>query len=203
MEKKKMGTLFDRQAARYSKMRKKKKAFDHAWRKELLAFAKGKILEVSAGAGANFDFYSENTTITAVDLSGEMISRARESAADAGIEVKFIQSAIEDLDFAPESFDTIVSTLSICAYDDPLRVLQLFSKWCRKDGMILLLEHGISRYHFFRWLQDRFDHLQYRKIGCHANRDILGLVKQSGLRVKMYERKFLGAIYLIWAKPAC
>jgi ubiquinone/menaquinone biosynthesis C-methylase UbiE len=131
-----------------------------------------------------------------------MIKRASESAADSGIVVEFIQSAVEDLDFEPESFDTIVSTLSLCAYDDPVNVLKRFNRWCKKDGMILLLEHGISRYRFVHWLQDRFDGLQYRKIGCHANRDVMDLVKHSGLQIKMVKRKFLGAIYLVWAKPA-
>src|SRR4030095_10651418 len=120
MEKKEMEMLFDRQAGRYGKLRKKKNSFDHRWRKELLAFAKGKILEVSVGAGANFGFYRKDAAITAVDLSGEMIKKARESAADSEIQVDFIQSAIEDLEFDTESFDTIVSTLSLCTYNDPL-----------------------------------------------------------------------------------
>jgi ubiquinone/menaquinone biosynthesis C-methylase UbiE len=202
MEKTELEIRFDRQASRYGKRRKKKNSIDHKWRKELLAFAKGKILEPSVGAGANFEFYPKNAAVTAVDLSGEMIKKARESATDSGIQVEFIQSAIEDLDFVPESFDTIVSTLSLCAYDDPVNVLKRFNRWCKKDGMILLLEHGISRYRFVHWLQDRFDSLQYRKIGCHTNRDILSLVKHSGLQIKMVERKFLGAIYLIRANPA-
>ena len=153
------------------------------------------------GAGANFKFYPKNAEITVADLSSEMIEKARKSAAEAGIVSDFIHSAVEDLNFPPESFDTIVSTLSLCAYDDPQRVLRLFSHWCKKNGMILLLEHGISKYRLIHWLQNRFDKLQYRKIGCHANRNILGLMKHSGLQVKMYERKLLGTIYLIWAKP--
>jgi ubiquinone/menaquinone biosynthesis C-methylase UbiE len=202
MKNQELENIYDRQAVVYGKRRKKKNAYDHHWRKQLLAFAKGKILEVSVGAGANFAFYPKNAEILAVDLSGEMIKKARESAADSGIQAGFIQSAVEDLDFAPESFDTIVSTLSLCAYDNPVYILGLFNKWCKRSGAILLLEHGQSKYRLIHWLQERLDKFQYRKIGCHANRDILGLVRQSGLRVKMYERKFLGAIYLIWAKPA-
>jgi ubiquinone/menaquinone biosynthesis C-methylase UbiE len=201
MKNQEVENIYDRQATLYGKRRKKKNTLDHRWRKQLLAFARGKILEVSVGAGANFAFYPKNTEITAVDLSGEMIKKARESAEDSGIRAEFIQSAVEDLDFASESFDTIVSTLSLCAYDNPVYILELFKKWCGKNGIILLLEHGISKYRFVHWIQDRLDTFQYRKIGCHANRDIMALVRQSGLRIKMYERKFLGAIYLIWARP--
>jgi len=130
-----------------------------------------------------------------------MIEKAKEAAADADIKATFITSSVEDLNFETGSFDTIVSTLSLCAYNDPVHLLNLFNRWCKKNGLILLLEHGVSRYKLFHWLQNRFDNLQYRRIGCHANRDILHIVKDSGLKIKMYERKLFGIMYLIWAKP--
>ncbi|MGE5106722.1 MAG: class I SAM-dependent methyltransferase [Sphingobacteriales bacterium] len=201
MRKNELKNLYDKQAGKYEILRKKKKSFDHKWRQQLLSFAKGKILEVSVGAGANFKFYPHTTEITAVDLSGIMIEKAKESAIDSGINANFITAAVEDLNFEPESFDTIVSTLSLCAYDDPVHVLNLFNRWCKKNGIILLLEHGASKYQFVHWLQDRLDNFQFRKIGCHANRDILDIVKRSNLQIEKYDRKLLGAIYLVWSKP--
>jgi hypothetical protein len=40
-----------------------------------------------------------------------------------------------------------------------------------------------------------------RGIGCHANRKILQIVKDAGLKIKMYERKLFGIMYLLWAQP--
>lgn len=197
-----LALLYNKQADKYAKLRKKKKSFDHEWRKQLLSFARGRILEVSVGAGANFKFYPKDSEIIAIDLSEAMIEKAKESALDAGIKASFINSKVEGLDFETGSFDTIVSTLSLCAYDDPVHVLNLFNKWCKKDGIVLLLEHGASKYLLVHWLQNKLDGFQYRKIGCHANRDVLKIVKSSDLKIKMYDRKLLGAIYLIWAKPA-
>ena len=201
MEKNELVSLYDKQAKQYDKLRKKKMSFDRKWRKRLLSFAKGKILEVSVGAGANFKFYPAGIDITAVDISEAMIEEAREAAADSGITVTFITSAVEDLNFEQESFDTIVSTLSLCAYNDPVHVLKLFNRWCRKNGLILLLEHGVSKYELVHWVQNKFDNFQYRKIGCHANRDILQIVKDSGLKINMCERKLFGIIYLVCANP--
>jgi ubiquinone/menaquinone biosynthesis C-methylase UbiE len=202
MDKNKLTALYDKQADQYEKLGNKKKSFDHKWRRQLVPFAKGKILEVSVGAGANFKFYSKDVEVTAADMSAAMIAKARKAAADAGIAASFIHSAIEELHFDPQSFDTIVSTLSLCAYDDPVAVLNLFNLWCKKDGMILLLEHGASKYGFVHWIQNKIDNFQYRKIGCHANRDIMDIVKHSSLQLKKYDRKLFGVMYLIWAQPS-
>lgn len=130
-----------------------------------------------------------------------MLDKAKDAARDSRVKATFINSAVENLHFDPDSFDTIVSTLSLCAYHDPVHVLKLFDNWCKKEGIILLLEHGASKYKLFYWLQNRFDNLQYRRIGCHANRKILEIVKDAGLKIKMYERKLFGIMYLTWAQP--
>ena len=192
---------FDKQAELYGRIRKKKKYIDHQWRRQLLARARGEILEVSVGAGANFRFYPQLKKITAVDLSPAMIDKAKEAARDAGLEVQFVLSAVESLDFAPGSFDTIVSTFSLCGYDNPYLILSQFARWCRKDGQILMLEHGASKWLPVLWIQNLFDPLQYRRIGCRANGRILEIVQRSGLQILNQERKLFGVIYLISAKP--
>ncbi len=194
-------TLFNKQAGQYEKLRKKKKTIDTKWRKELLSTAAGHILEVSVGAGTNFKFYPKDAVVTAVDISDAMITKAKEAALDTGITTSFINAPVEELQFEPGSFDTIVSTLSLCAYEDPVSVLNQFNQWCRKDGYILLLEHGASKYTLVHWLQNKLDRFQYRRIGCHANREILNIVQQSTLQIKMYKRKLMGIFFLVWAKP--
>ena len=195
MNEERLKKIFDRQAAQYDSRRKKKETVDQAWRKEILSFAKGRILEVCVGAGSNFRYYPKDSLITGVDISEAMVEKAKEAAREEGLEAIFLTSRVEQLVFPPESFDTIVSTFSLCAYEDPVEVLNKLGKWCRKDGIILLMEHGTSRYKFLHWIQNRMDKYQYPRIGCHANRDILALVKTSDLEIKMYDRKFLGAIY--------
>ncbi|WP_420908713.1 class I SAM-dependent methyltransferase [Brevibacillus humidisoli] len=71
-----------------------------------------------------------------------MIREARQAADDYGRKVEFIQADAADLSFPDDSFDTVVSTLSLCSYRNPEQILTLFHRWCRKGGRILLLEHG-------------------------------------------------------------
>lgn len=194
--------LYDRQAEKYGRLRKKKKSFDHSWRKELLQKARGQVLELSVGAGANFRFYPREVSVTAVDVSAAMIEKAKEAAREEGRAVQFICSAVEDLQLPPNSYDTIVSTLSLCAYDDPVKVAQRFGEWCKPGGRILLMEHGLARPKVVQWIQNRLDPFQLRHVGCHANRDILQIVREANLNVVKAERKMLGIFYLIEAKPA-
>jgi ubiquinone/menaquinone biosynthesis C-methylase UbiE len=193
--------LYNRQAQKYGRLRRKQKSYDHQWRRELLQKAHGQVLELSAGAGANFRFYPQGVSVMAVDVSSAMIEEAKAAARDEGVAAQFICSAVEELTLPPHSFDTVVSTLSLCAYDDPVAVAGRMGRWCKPGGRILLMEHGLARPPVLRWLQHRLDGLQYRYIGCHMDRDILRVVQEAGLTVVHVQRKLWGMIYLIEAHP--
>lgn len=63
------------------------------------------------------------------------------------------------------------------------------------------MEHGLFYVQTLAWIQKKLDKLAVKTIGCHQNRDILEIVKQSELIIKKHERAILGYLYLIWAKP--
>lgn len=190
---------FDKQARLYEK--KRKKQAQKKWRQKLIRSAKGKVLEVAVGAGANFPFYGPDVKITAVDFSPEMLKKAKEAAQEYGIEAEFIQADIENLSFASDSFDTVVSTLSLCGYEDPIQVLNQFNRWCKKDGRILLMEHGISSNFVLASLQKALDPLAYRLVGCHQNRDIMHIIQSSKIVLEKTESYWTDMVHLIWAKP--
>jgi ubiquinone/menaquinone biosynthesis C-methylase UbiE len=190
---------FDKQARLYEKRRKKQA--QGKWRRKLISAAKGKVLEVAVGAGANFPFYGHGLEITAVDFSPEMLRKAKEAAAEYRLRADLILSDVERLDFPPESFDTVVSTLSLCSYEDPVRVLSRFNRWCKRDGRILLMEHGVSSAYPLAWLQKVLNPLAYRWVGCHQNRDIMDIIRSSGILVERAEHLWAGTIHLVWARP--
>ncbi|WP_370458052.1 class I SAM-dependent methyltransferase [Thalassobacillus sp. CUG 92003] len=200
MDIQKQRQLFDRQADKYE-VRATKQGPDHKWRKHLLASAKGNVLEVSVGAGTNFPYYPKDAAITAVDFSPAMLDKAKERAHAEQRQVEFMLGNVEALELPEHSFDTVVSTLSICAYPNPDEVLRRLAKWCRKDGQILLLEHGLSSNRFLAALQNVFDPLVKRRVGCHMNRDFMGLVDDAPLVVQRQEDAVFGAVHLIWAEP--
>lgn len=199
MEKRKLISIFDRQAAQYDKNREELK--QKRWRQELLSHAKGEVLELAVGAGANFPFYPPEVKITAADFSEAMLEKAQRAAKHYRVNANFICSDIEEMSFSDHSFDTIVSTLSFCSYNNPLMVLDKINRWCKPDGKILFMEHGISSNLMVSVIQKAFSPLLYRIYGCHHTRNILELIRESGIRIDKAESYWLNMVYLIWAKP--
>lgn len=199
MEQKRLIEKFNKQAKSYEKKRQKKT--QEKWRKKLFSTVRGKTLEVAVGAGANFPFYPNSIDLTAVDFSPKMLEKAKQAADEYQMSTEFILSDVESLTFPDDNFDTIISTLSLCGYEDPVHVLNLFNKWCEKDGQILLMEHGISSFGPLAWIQNQLDPLAFKWVGCHQNRDISKIVKDSRIEMAHHKTHLLGYVHLIKAQP--
>ncbi|TFB13472.1 class I SAM-dependent methyltransferase [Filobacillus milosensis] len=173
------------------------------WRKQLIENnVQGKVLEVGVGVGANFPHYDqENVHITAVDFSSEMLKSAKQTAEHYQLNANFIQEDVEKLHFERDSFECIVSTLSLCSYPNPIDVLNHFNDWCKEGGTILLMEHGLSSNSFLSVTQKVIDPVFRRISGCHCDRDILKLIEMSNLQINKVEGYWLDIISLVWAKP--
>jgi len=172
-------------------------------RKRVLAQAEGDVLEVSAGTGKNFYHYPPVERLIASDISEGMLRRARTKAAWLpSLGIVFLIADGAALPFGDRTFDTVVSTLTVCTFPEPRAALREMSRVCRPDGQILLIEHGRSDRERLARFQDRRAEGFARQLGCHWNREPLELVRQAGLRVASARRMFFGAIHVIEALPA-
>ena len=199
MEKKKLVRIFDKQATRYEKNRESVK--QQRMRRSLISKAEGEVLELAVGAGANFPYYPAGVKVTAADFSKAMLERAKNAAVINHVSAEFICSDIEELQFEDHSFDTIVSTLSFCSYENPLLIMKKIQQWCKPGGKILLMEHGISTNRFVASIQKILNPILYRTIGCHHTRNILEMTRESGLSVDRMESYYFNMIRVLWAKP--
>jgi ubiquinone/menaquinone biosynthesis C-methylase UbiE len=170
-------------------------------RQWILRRASGKILEVAVGTGKNLRYYPQRCRVTAVDISGEMLSVARKRAAKLSMEVSFLLADAEALPFSEKSFDTVVSSLTTCTFPDPVAALQELARVCRPGGRVLLLEHGRSEREWIRRWQDRKADRHASQLGCHWNREPLELVCEAGLKVKEARRVFFGIFHQVEAEP--
>lgn len=190
---------FDKQAKKYNKRRDNNQA--NKFRHRIFQEAEGKVLEVSIGAGLNFPFYNSNIELTGIDFSHEMLKSAQNAAKNYPFKTTLIQEDVESIELSPNSFDTIISSGSLCVYQDPVDVLKKIQKWCKPDGKILLLEHGICTNKTVGWLQKVSNPLMLKISGCHQDRNMTDIVKKSNVKIIREERHFGGYLYLIWAKP--
>lgn len=171
-------------------------------RKQLMPLAAGDVLDVACGTGLNFPWFGQIDSLTAVDLSAEMLAIAIAAAAEAGIAADLQVMDAESLTFVDNSFDTVVSSLSTCTIPDPIAALREMSRVCKPTGQILLVEHGRSSLRPFAYYQDRYARAHYEKsAGCRWNQEPDQLVMAAGLRIHKSRRATFGVFYAIQAVP--
>src|SRR5699024_824619 len=114
-----------------------------------------------------FAYYKSDVEVTAVDISSEMLAKAKRASLAQGIRTDFVLSDVETIASPENTFDTIVSTLSFCGYDDPVHMFNQLNSWCKPQGKILLLEHGRSSNPMIGAVQQLLNPIQYKFVGCH------------------------------------
>lgn len=153
-------------------------------RRRLLAHARGRVLELGAGTGANLPLYPDGAHVVATEPDARMARRARSPAGKATAPMELALADAQALPFADASFDTVVGTLVFCTIPEPLLALGEVQRVLRPGGRLLLLEHVRWESGFGR-LQDAVAPLWTRFAGgCHPNRRTLELVRLAGFTVE-------------------
>lgn len=90
------------------------------YRREVVAAANGRVLEVGVGSGLNFPLYGKQVEIVVgIDPSPPLLADARRRAAAAGVRAEFLQGSATAIPLADNAVDTVVMT-SLCSIADPL-----------------------------------------------------------------------------------
>jgi ubiquinone/menaquinone biosynthesis C-methylase UbiE len=159
-------------------------------RRSLLRDASGSVLEVGAGTGANLEHYpAELDRLVLAEPEGHMAARLRARVAALGRPAEVVPAGAEALPFADDAFDTVVVTMVLCTVADPAAALAEIRRVLRPGGRVLFMEHVRSTDPRTARLQDRLRPLHSALArGCQLNRDALGSIEASGLRVEAVER---------------
>jgi ubiquinone/menaquinone biosynthesis C-methylase UbiE len=159
-------------------------------RRELLAAARGRVLEIGAGTGLNAPHYPPG--IDELVLSEPVASMARRlerRAAQQERQPRVVVAPAERLPFPDDAFDTVVSTLVLCTVAEPDRALAEIRRVLKPAGRLLFIEHVRSTFERWGRWQDRLARPWAAfASGCRCNRNTLDLLKASGMRVAKVER---------------
>jgi ubiquinone/menaquinone biosynthesis C-methylase UbiE len=131
-----------KQAGRYDRaMRITSRFFDiDGGRRWACGGARGDALEIGVGTGPNLPLYPPDVALTVVDLTPEMLERTRARAADIGRRVHLHEGDATRLPFADASFDTVVSTLTLCTIPGPELAVREAWRVCRPGGELRFFE---------------------------------------------------------------
>ena len=156
-------------------------------RRQLVASAKGSVLEIGAGTGANLAFYGADVELTLTEPERPMLARLQRRLAASSRRPTVLRAPAEDLPFDDDSFDTVVSTLVLCGVDDQPRSLRELRRVLRPGGQLLFIEHVRSDEPRFARRQDRMNPLNRFVAGCDCNRPTLGGIEAAGFGVTEVE----------------
>jgi ubiquinone/menaquinone biosynthesis C-methylase UbiE len=198
-------TTFDRIAAPYDRgMAPLEKWWLRQMRAQLLHYARGRVLEIGVGTGANLPFYPPVTCLAAIDESVDMLAVAARRSAVLGACVYLSQMNVESLAFPTGHFDTIVTSLVLCSVVDQRRALgELRRVLHRRGGRLLLLEHMRPRVRPLAWLVDLANVPWYAFNGrCNLNRKTQRAIVSAGFQVERVESRLGGLLRLIVARVA-
>ncbi len=101
-----------------------------------------RVLEVGVGTGLNLPLYPVGCSIVGVDISTEMLRKARQRVDE--LRLRNVQLKVMDasnLAFTDDSFDHVIATYVISAVPDPVKTLQEMHRVCKPQGHLVILNH--------------------------------------------------------------
>ncbi len=165
---------------------------------------RGDVVEIGFGSGLNIPHYPAAVrSVAAVEPSDVGWRLARRRLASSRTEVRRSGLDGQELDLPDASFDTALSTFTMCTIPDLQAALSELLRVLKPGGRLHFVEHGRAPDPDVARRQDRLQPIQYRVAGgCHLNRGIADEIAASGIAIDrletFYEKgpKVLSYLYL-------
>src|SRR5699024_3384007 len=114
-------------------------------------------------------------------MSEKSLTRIR----SARVPIRIVTAGAEEMPFQDQAFDAVIGTLVLCTIPEPEQALREVRRVCKPGGIVKFFEHVRMQYSIPAKLQDWLTPFWKRVCdGCHLNRDTLGLIQESGLRIE-------------------
>lgn len=140
---------------------------------EVINKSEGKVLEVGVGTGLSLPDYKKSLEIVGIDLSREMLEKARERVAEEGLTnvAGLYEMDAGELKFADGSFDTVVAMYVMTVVPDPDKVMRELARVCKPGGQVVLVNHFSTEEGVRGWVERRMAPFG-DKLGWHPVFDV-------------------------------
>lgn len=162
-----------------------------------------KVLDAGAGTGSTALLAARAVGsaghVTLLDFSPAMLAQAKGRAVRHGLAARmsFERGDILRLPYADASFDSVVSTYSLCPVFDPAHGARELYRVLRPGGRIGIAHSTTPRGRAMRWLADRVEDVAWRfpgiSMGCRAV-TVVPTLREAGARV-VFERRLGVPLY--------
>ena len=176
--------LFARVYARASVALEDAGVRDH--RIELVGGLTGRVLEVGAGNGLNFQHYPPSVSqVVALEPEPYLRRLSQEAARKAPVPVRVVGGVAERLPAPDGSFDAAVASLVLCSVRDQSAALAEIHRVLRSGGVLRFYEHVAAKGGRLRVLQRTLDATLYPHLsgGCHLFRPTVETIRSCGFEI--------------------
>ncbi|MBD2114898.1 class I SAM-dependent methyltransferase [Nodosilinea sp. FACHB-141] len=158
-----------------------------SYRRDALADVSGDVLEIGFGTGLNLPYYPDQVRqIVTVDPNPGVHRLAQQRINASPITVDHRMLSGEALPMADHSFDSVVSTFTLCSIPEIEQALAEIYRVLKPGGRFFFVEHGLSDEPSIQAWQHRLTPLQKRIAGgCHFDRDMGQLIEQQFDQVEL------------------
>jgi len=156
--------------------------------------ARGRVLEIGIGSGNNLLHYDESRVshLTAIDPLEELWKKRSVDLSSLPFEVDYIRGGAEHIPAKNASFDSVVTTFTLCSVTDIHRTLKEIHRVLKPRGVLLYSEHGRSPHKGTERWQNLLNPLWKRVSGgCNLNRDIPGLLELHGFNAEDVSTEYM------------
>ncbi len=143
-----------------------------------------RILEVGVGTGLSLPLYPERVSVTGIDVSPEMLRRARarryRARCVADIELRVMDA--ERMDFADDTFNTVVAMYVASVVAHPVRLIDEMRRVCKPEGELFILNHFHSANAVVGWAEALLAPFS-RKLGFHPDFSLRRFLDETHLEL--------------------
>ena len=145
----------------------------------------GDVVEIGFGSGLNVPFYPGSVTeVAAVEPADLGWKLAGKRLAATSVPVRRAGLDGQALPFPDDSFDTALSTWTLCTIPDVAAALREVRRVLKPGGTFHFVEHGLAPDEPVQRWQHRLEPVQKRLFGgCHLTRPIVDLLTGAGFTI--------------------
>ncbi|MEK7773858.1 MAG: methyltransferase domain-containing protein [Deltaproteobacteria bacterium] len=147
-----------------------------------------RILDVGVGTGLSFSVFPKHCKVVGIDLSTEMLRKAREKIDKNGLHnINVLSMDAMSIGFRDDSFDKVFISHVVSVVPDPYRVMSEVKRVCRKGGQVVIINHFKSRNKLVETVEKIINPV-CKKIGWRSDLCLNEFIDRAGLKVK---RKYM------------
>ena len=156
-------------------------------RKKIISRAKGDVLEIGFGTGANVDLYKRQNikSLSAIDikLSDDVIQKFQNK-------LNLIQASAEALPFPDNSFDTVITTIALCSVENLEKSIREIKRVLKPEGIYLFIEHVLPENRLLAKFFNKANKSWSKHMGgCNINRKTVDALKEHGFEIDNDHKK--------------